>query len=951
MNYIGKFISNFKEFYNDINSATLTGAIDVVVVQQEDGSYTFGKMGVLRSREKIVDIEVNGQIVDIHMKLGESGEAFFVEEVENGEGILGILATSPLPTLDLGDEVRKLHHRIHNESFSDLGHSRTSSLLPFSSGEDFIKSRSGTSETERSLEFTTSGEKAVQTDPLHTHKGVVLKPLNASKTNEENIQVSKSVDNEDKEKKMRKKRKRKAANARRRRSPSKDSSVSSTASESKSPRDVLHDEIFQMDVDGVDETDNIKSMSRTCSLPQLHCKNQESDESLDIELHLTNVEFVKRSHSYSTAYPRESHPFSDGDFSPVLSPMSSRPPSPKSDTEYERAIIKKSKTDAISQTEESEVQWLWGELPHVPTPPKSPEVEEKNELKMPIDSGIDDAVSQKSVLGGMFRFMRKTKKMRHRPQSEGIYLDDLNIDELSPEVAALYFPRRHGEPRNIQCHHDEDAESGNGPSLPHSPHSVEGAPCGAVSSGIDSDNEECRPIFFDMMRDYFDDISMSLCGGLIDENSEIQEEKFLHSIVTYDEFCTNPSVLFNPDLVFRINKKYYNWNSASPLIMSMVMFQQPLPAHTTSNLIKENMPKKPHRGYSSWFSWGRSAEKKQFQKSTEEEQLKINETEVSVETQTNRSPTIYDSNKATDATSVEEPINDEQSADRFKKSLRLSSDQINKLNLKDGANEVMFSVTTAYQGTTRCKCHIYLWKHSDTIVISDIDGTITKSDVLGHILPIIGKDWAQSGVAQLFTKIKRNGYQFLYLSARAIGQAPGTRSYLKNMRQGDLSLPEGPLLLSPTSLLTAFHTEVIVKNPEEFKKQCLSDIANLFPHKNPFYAGFGNKVNDTWAYAAVGIPISRIFTINPKGELRHELTISFQSSYSSLTDVSDHIFPPLPESSLSQFNKLAGTCAPDGRLDAVEFSSFAHWREPLPQIEDDDKLVIVRKTSMMKTAS
>ena len=55
------------------------------------------------------------------------------------------------------------------------------------------------------------------------------------------------------------------------------------------------------------------------------------------------------------------------------------------------------------------------------------------------------------------------------------------------------------------------------------------------------------------------------------------------------------------------------------------------------------------------------------------------------------------------------------------------------------------------------------------MVISDIDGTITKSDVLGHILPIIGNDWSQSGVAQLFTQIQDNGYKMLYLSARAIG--------------------------------------------------------------------------------------------------------------------------------------------------------------------------------------
>ena len=35
---------------------------------------------------------------------------------------------------------------------------------------------------------------------------------------------------------------------------------------------------------------------------------------------------------------------------------------------------------------------------------------------------------------------------------------------------------------------------------------------------------------------------------------------------------------------------------------------------------------------------------------------------------------------------------------------------------------------------------------------------------------------------------------------------------------------------------------------------------------------------DVWAYQAVGIPMSRIFTINPKGELRHELTNAFQTS-------------------------------------------------------------------------
>jgi phosphatidate phosphatase LPIN len=55
------FIKPLAQWYSEINSATLTGAIDVIVVEQEDGSFLsspfhvrFGKMGVLKAREKIV---------------------------------------------------------------------------------------------------------------------------------------------------------------------------------------------------------------------------------------------------------------------------------------------------------------------------------------------------------------------------------------------------------------------------------------------------------------------------------------------------------------------------------------------------------------------------------------------------------------------------------------------------------------------------------------------------------------------------------------------------------------------------------------------------------------------------------------------------------------------------------------------------------------------------------
>lgn len=70
-----KVFRDFKEFYSEINAATLTGAIDVVVVEQPDGTYMcspfhvrFGKLGVLRSREKIVS-EINFEFPEQFLNL------------------------------------------------------------------------------------------------------------------------------------------------------------------------------------------------------------------------------------------------------------------------------------------------------------------------------------------------------------------------------------------------------------------------------------------------------------------------------------------------------------------------------------------------------------------------------------------------------------------------------------------------------------------------------------------------------------------------------------------------------------------------------------------------------------------------------------------------------------------------------------------------------------------
>lgn len=65
MNYVGHLAESVfvtvKRLYHDLNPATLSGCIDVIVVRQPDNSFKcspfhvrFGKLGVLRSKEKVV---------------------------------------------------------------------------------------------------------------------------------------------------------------------------------------------------------------------------------------------------------------------------------------------------------------------------------------------------------------------------------------------------------------------------------------------------------------------------------------------------------------------------------------------------------------------------------------------------------------------------------------------------------------------------------------------------------------------------------------------------------------------------------------------------------------------------------------------------------------------------------------------------------------------------------
>ena len=253
----------------------------------------------------------------------------------------------------------------------------------------------------------------------------------------------------------------------------------------------------------------------------------------------------------------------------------------------------------------------------------------------------------------------------------------------------------------------------------------------------------------------------------------------------------------------------------------------------------------------------------------------------------------------------------------YAKTLRLTSEQLKALNLKPGENSMSFTVNRA-----TCQAYMYLWKHETPVVISDIDGTITKSDALGHVLNMIGRDWTHAGVAKLYNEIVANGYNIMYLTSRSVGQADTTRAYLAGIVQDGHRLPRGPTILSPDRTLAALRREVYLRKPHIFKMSTLRDIRSLYgPDGTPFSAGFGNRFTDQISYRTVDVPRTRIFTINSNAEVSLDLLSlnKMKLSYVNMGEVVDHYFPPV------------GTLVKGGGED---YTDFKFWRDTPLELDE-----------------
>uniref|UniRef100_A0A3B3WUU3 phosphatidate phosphatase n=1 Tax=Poecilia mexicana TaxID=48701 RepID=A0A3B3WUU3_9TELE len=883
MNYVGQLAGQVfvqvKELYRGLNPATLSGCIDVIVVRQPDGSLQcspfhvrFGKMGVLRSREKVVDIEINGEPVSLHMKLGENGEAFFVTETENTlEVVPSYLATSPimtvgeelmqtelgrgashhhdnipcstLPVQSLGPQDgatskkrRKRRRKARPEGGGGAGGRREDSGEEFSEDEDMF-----------TIDLSSDEEKDGDSSrPVYND----LDPT----TNTNSYHMTEWTESQS----------------------SPDDSASSTPKSDSELTNQTNPEILWT-----------WGELPQAAQPSFLASRQKQDSAAAVSIPLTASSHFRAITETGSAPEgpcgSESAQATAADGTMDVEGNSCEP--------RLKLTITSEQNSGEENVKEAENVGQ-----------SSMEVETACSMSL---KSLPGHLTEESSGGSPVRSTdspskRKEKRSQHLG-ADGVYLDD--ITGLEPEVAALYFPKSDGGGSSTRGDSEimMDVRSTN-----QSPQSVGSS---GVDSGVDS--------LLDQIAD-LPHVAISLCGGL-SENKEITKEQFLDRAVSYQQFSENPSIIDDPNLVVKVGNKYYNWTTAAPVMLAMQVYQKPLPQASVENIMKDKMPKKGGRW---WFSWRRRNSDSKSETAAEmgeREDGSLTLTSVNcLKDDFSSSDEDHASCNQTPESFQPEPVLNSTGV-CYKKTLRLTSDQLASLQLKEGPNEVVFSVTTQYQGTCRCHGTIYLWSWDDKIIISDIDGTITRSDTLGHILPTLGKDWTHQGIARLYHRVSLNGYKFMYCSARAIGMAGMTRGYLHWVNERGTMLPMGPVLLSPSSLFSAFHREIIEKKPELFKIECLTDIKHLFyPNTEPFYAAFGNRATDVYSYKEVGIPLNRIFTVNPKGELVQEHAKTNVSSFGRLCEMVDHVFPVLLQ------NEEAEIPSSDS------FDQNTDWRKRLP---------------------
>ena len=386
-------------------------------------------------------------------------------------------------------------------------------------------------------------------------------------------------------------------------------------------------------------------------------------------------------------------------------------------------------------------------------------------------------------------------------------------------------------------------------------------------------------------------LELSTCWDTISKNKNNKnfnmQGEFIKKVVSQDQFFKDPwKIINNPNLAIKYHNQIFTSKVIIPMMFSQLVYGQPLPEEIVNKLTEGQ------DGHLFWKTKHKDAYRIDLEQlsqistendSSENKNLNYNSDGGIVADKFN---TLNDNNNLSDtsSTSVDKNI---KKKFRMKKSSKLPSHIIEKFDLKEGMNEIQYIV----DGFT-INSNIYLWNYSDKIVISDFDGTVTRSDVIGQIGVYFGLDWTHKYIAKLYSHIVNNGYKMLYVTARTMYMQTSTKNSLNNIKQDGFSMPIGPMMMNESGYVDAIKTEIIDKVPQEFKIECLLNLLKLFPNDvEPFYAGFGNKPSDKLAYEKIGIDPGKIYIINEKGEVSKNFKTKCKTNFLLMDEQIDELFP------------------------------------------------------------
>ncbi|KAL2554685.1 Phosphatidate phosphatase PAH1 [Forsythia ovata] len=879
------------------------GAVDIIVVQQQDGTFRstpwyvrFGKFqGVLKGTEKVVRIEVNGVDANFHMCLDNSGEAYFVREVLSDKD-------------DKANKVLKDSDNLEGTTIDN--NSENNSFLiqetnDFDNGEVEVRAERVTFGMDR-LEMTESDSERVfyefQDEQSSLEGSLELSEYDS--TRYDNLDSVEHV-------------------------------IESHTSNS---------EVVLVSVDGHILMAPISSLERNTenlqlSTPQFHLGPGEGTEEyntseaawtadylsdLDASTHKVTSEIAREadngsqaseltldtceggednvSHVLESKYTdNQGRDSCTGSSSEITSNSFKRAEIFKSCLELQELAVQS--MNAIQQDTGSSVQiHEFAEDPNEKSP-RSPltndETEEGNLGKSTSKNGFSPSDSE---------FPSTVSSTDLQVEVETHEKNTFDTDQNGTGSMPVPFVSTDQKTENMK---DTDLVAEGMQSDQRAPASED------ESSKSEHLDPHSRASSGDMKVDFNTGLEISLCGNLLHAGMGLSAaaEAFDRNCISVEEFKVSASsIVKNENLIVKIQGKYLTWDKAAPVILGLAAYGLNLPVEPDSVIPVEQETteaKEDESGLTStpserrWRLWP----------------IPFRRVKTFEHSNSSNEEVFVDSESVSESQHVEPtPTPCAASESPRKQVIRTNvptTDQIASLNLKEGQNMVNFIFSTRVLGTQKVEAHIYLWKWNTRIVISDVDGTITKSDVLGQFMPLVGKDWTHSGIARLFSAIKENGYQLLFLSARAIVQAYLTKSFLFNLKQDGKSLPNGPVVISPDGLFPSLYREVIRRAPHEFKIACLEDIKALFPSDyNPFYAGFGNRDTDELSYRRIGIPKGKIFIINPKGEvaINHRVDVK---SYTSLHTLVHDMFPPT------------------SLVEQEDYNSWNYWKMPLLDIENN----------------